>query len=208
MGISSYPLDLLTQHHAEACRRGRRAFPEAPTYEHVPKIPPALPVSMALSLQAVHYFPKITDTHPIVEFLVISSLMGWFISIELGKHIGEKKPVTDIQMFFCGILITRLALNGNCYNSALPIELIAAVKFVSKSSRLLEGSLSLQAGLWVTVLLSRLGPRLDFIPCGKSKWFCIVVISVSTEILKHWFFSDWPLKDLPHHLSEILFPHL
>lgn len=67
-------------------------------------------------------------------------------------------------MFFCGILITRLALNGNCYNSALPIELIAAVKFVSKSSRLLEGSLSLQAGLWVTVLLSRLGPRLDFIP--------------------------------------------
>lgn len=72
LGIGGFPVIHWTfsQHRAEACR-GEGKYPKASTYAHVPKIPPASPMSMALLLQALDYFPKIKDTQPFMEFLVI-----------------------------------------------------------------------------------------------------------------------------------------
>lgn len=100
LGVGGFPVIHWTflQHHAEACR-GEGKYPKASTYAHVPQIPPALPASMALLLQALDYFPKIKDTQPFMEFVVISFLRGWFMSIELDKHIEKKKKL--LQIFRC-----------------------------------------------------------------------------------------------------------
>lgn len=50
--------------------------PEASTYPRVPRTAPAPPGSTTLWLQATDYFPKIKDTQPFVEFLVISFPRG------------------------------------------------------------------------------------------------------------------------------------
>lgn len=55
---------------------GEGKYPKAPTYAHVLKIPPAPPMSMAHLLQALDSFPKIKDTQPCMEFLVISFPRG------------------------------------------------------------------------------------------------------------------------------------
>lgn len=161
-GISSYHWTF-SQHHAEACR-GEGKYPKASTYARVPKIPPASPGSMALLLQALDYFPKIKDTQPFMEFLVISFLRGWFTSVELDKHTGEGEKncckYTDVPTcHFDNQTSTELLLNDHCYTPSLVANwtssghLSSSVYFLGYWSN----SLNPHTGLWVHMWRSPLG---------------------------------------------------
>lgn len=103
---------------------------------------------------------------------------------------------------------TELLLNDNCYTPFLIANCMCSGHWTSSVYFLdyWSNSLNLQEGLWVNLWHSPLGTGTEFQPGSKSKCFCTAgpPLNECKAIIRPY----WPLEDLTHNLSDILFPHL